>query len=325
VPARRSRSFRVPPSFDPLDHLLALDPGRRGIADLFTPGAAAAAARALAGSRRALITTGFVVQEAMAETDGPPGAAVLGHALRALGGHVAYVSDAITRPVLAAALEVLDEPATIIEWPPAAPAADRASAARTAAGVADALLRRERPTHLVSIERPGRTVSGDYLTMRGDSVAAWNAPVDALFLSTAARPGARHRAPGAGTIGGRRPRPITVGIGDGGNEIGMGNARSRLVRRHSPLARVASVVRVDHLVVAGTSNWGAYGIVAALSRLAGRPLLHTPATERRLVEACVKAGAADGVSRQRQPTVDGLSLDVHAAVVELLGYHWSTR
>jgi hypothetical protein len=118
---------------------------------------------------------------------------------------------------------------------------------------------------------------------------------------------------------------VTVGVGDGGNEIGMGNARPRLVRRRSPLARVASVVRVDHLVVSGTSNWGAYGIVAALSRLGSAPLLHTPALERRLVEACVKAGAADGVTRRREATVDGLSLDLHAAVVELLGYHWDRR
>ena len=46
------------------------------------------------------------------------------------------------------------------------------------------------------------------------------------------------------------------------------------------MARIASVVRVDHLVVAGTSNWGAYGIVAGLERLTGRLLLHTPDQER---------------------------------------------
>jgi hypothetical protein len=98
----------------------------------------------------------------------------------------------------------------------------------------------------------------------------------------------------------------------------MGNVRARLAKRGGLAARIASVVSVDHLVVAGVSNWGAYGIVAQLGRLAGRPLLHAPDDERRLIEACVKAGACDGVTRRREPTVDGLPLDVHAAVVTLL-------
>jgi hypothetical protein len=81
-------------------------------------------------------------------------------------------------------------------------------------------------------------------------------------------------------------------------------------------------VRVDHLVVAGVSNWGAYGIVAHLGHMAGRSLLHTPAQERELVGACVEAGAHDGVTRRREPTVDALPLDAHAAVVALLGVSW---
>jgi hypothetical protein len=116
-----------------------------------------------------------------------------------------------------------------------------------------------------------------------------------------------------------RHRAVTVGIGDGGNEIGMGNARARIARASGALmARIASVVRVDHLVVAGTSNWGAYGVVAALERLSEQSLLHTPELERLLVDACVAAGAADGITRRRESTVDGLPIAAHAAVVELL-------
>ena len=98
----------------------------------------------------------------------------------------------------------------------------------------------------------------------------------------------------------------------------MGNVRARFARSGALAARIGSVVRVDHLVVAGVSNWGAYGIVAHLARLAQRPLLHTPDDERRLVAACVKAGACDGVTRRPEATVDGLSLETHAALVALL-------
>jgi len=70
------------------------------------------------------------------------------------------------------------------------------------------------------------------------------------------------------------------------------------------------------------SNWGAYGIVAQLGRLTGQPLLHTPAEERRLIDACVSAGAVDGITRRKEPTVDTLSADTHAALVALLGLSW---
>lgn len=256
-----------------------------------------------------LITTGFIVEPKMPETDGPPGAAVLGRALRRLGAEVAYVTDPVTIPVLAAALRALGEPVKVRAY---------GDGPRAAAD----LLARERPTHLVAIERPGRSRSGDYLNMRGHSVADWNRPIDALFVgsedaaSRSSRGWAVRGARGAARV---MRRPVTIGVGDGGNEIGMGNVRARLVRAGALMARIASTVTVDHLVVAGVSNWGAYGIVAHLGRAAGRALLHTPAEERALVTACVEAGALDGVTRRREATVDALPLDAHAALVALLG------
>ena len=110
--------------------LLALDPGRRGIAGFFRPGAALAAARALAGARRVLITTGFTVPTGAPETDGPPGAAVLGRALRRLGARVRYVTDAVTVPLLEAALAALGEPTDVFDYPEAAGAARPRAGAR---------------------------------------------------------------------------------------------------------------------------------------------------------------------------------------------------
>jgi hypothetical protein len=288
----------APSSADPIDHLLALDPGGRGIAGFFVPGGALRAARALQGAGRVLIATGFVVADGMAETDGPPGAAVLGRALRRLGASVRYTSDPVVLPVLEACLDALGEPADVFAYPEGPNAAAE-------------VLTRERPTHLVAIERPGRGRDGDYLNARGVSVAAWNRPLDEMFLLAA-----RSAAPGAG-------RPVTVGVGDGGNEIGMGSVHTQLAVEGALMARIASVVSVEHLVVAGVSNWGAYGIVAQLGRLTAQRLLHTPAEERKLIDACVGAGAADGLTRRCEPTVDALDADTHAAVVALLGLSWS--
>ena len=300
---------------DPIDHLLALDPGGRGIAGFFQPGGALRAARALVKARTVLIVTGFIVADGMPETDGPPGAAVLGRALRRLGARVRYTSDAATLPTLSAALKALDEP-------------DEAFAYPDGAGAAAGVLARERPTHLVAIERPGRAASGEYLNMRGLSVTPWNRPIDEMFLLARSRrvrsgvsePRASHTRPP--TSRAVHAPLATIAVGDGGNEIGMGNARAALRRQGALMARIASVVRVDHLVVAGVSNWGAYGIVAHLGRLTGQALLHTPGEERRLIDACVDAGAVDGVTRRRERTVDRMDADTHAAMVALLGLSW---
>ena len=273
---------------DPVDQLLALDLAARGIDGFYRPGGARAAARSLARGTGVILTTGFAVGPGMPETDGPPGAAVLGRALRRLGKSVAYVTDDVAAPLMEAALKALGEPVEMVVIPHT-----------EAAAVARERIARDRPSHLVAVERPGRAADGRYWNARGESVGAWNGPLDALFL--------------------KPPRGLTtIGIGDGGNEIGMGNVRSRFLRQ-GPLARkISSVVRVDHLVVAGVSNWGAYGVAAHLSILARQPLLHSPEEERKLVTACVEAGGVDGLTRRRVPTVDGLPLETHMAVVELL-------
>src|SRR4029453_8950101 len=68
-----------------IDHLMALDPGGRGIAAFFVRGGATAAARTLRRSRRVLLTTGFAVGPGLPETDGPPATPRLGPAVRARG------------------------------------------------------------------------------------------------------------------------------------------------------------------------------------------------------------------------------------------------
>ncbi len=273
---------------DPVDQLLALDLASRGIAAFYRPGGARAAARSLYRGRRVVLTTGFAVGPGLAETDGPPGAAVLGRALRLLGKSVSYVIDEVAAPLLEAALKALGEPVEMVVFP----LAEAGEGARRR-------IAEERPSHLVAIERPGRGREGEYRNARGESVGQWNGALDALFVNP--------------------PRGVTtIGIGDGGNEIGMGNVRARLLRQGALHRKIASVVRVDHLVVAGVSNWGAYGVAAHLSMLARQPLLHTPEEERRLVTACVEAGGVDGVTGRRSPTVDGLPLETHVAVVLLL-------
>ena len=56
----------------------------------------------------------------------------------------------------------------------------------------------------------------------------------------------------------------TVGIGDGGNEIGMGKVHQQVIEHIQNGRNIASTVATDHLVTAGVSNWGGSALVAAL-------------------------------------------------------------
>ncbi len=281
----------MPPVLDPVETLCALDLGGRGIGRLVVPGAMAAAAQSLARAERVVLVTGFVARPTWAaETDGPSGTVVLGRALRRLGARVVYLADPPVAPLLEACLRALGEPRDLVPVP-----AEPAAALRAARETVETFA----PTHLVAIERPGRARDGGYYNARGLSVAGVNAPLDALFLR-------------------RRAGRVTIGVGDGGNEIGMGRVRARVVRDVPNGAKIASVVRTDHLIVAGTSNWGAWGVTAHLALATGRALLHTAKDEARLTRAMVRAGGVDGLTGVAQPSVDNLPLGLHQALLETL-------
>ena len=232
-----------------------------------------------------LIATGFYVQRAAApETDGPPGALALGRALAALGNRVVYVSDAYTAPLLA---DLASDDTETIDFPIADDATSRQ--------VARDLLDRIAPTVLVAIERCGLTRSGTYLNMRGQDISLHTARIDHLFLQ----------------------HPHTVGIGDGGNEIGMGNLAPR-IPEVATLPNDPAVTRTTHLVIASVANWGAYGVVAALSRLTGRNLLPRPADESACIRRLVSLGAVDGVTGAADYTVDSFNLSENTTVLDRL-------
>ncbi len=266
-----------------------LAPDRRGIAALrrhLPVGFCEAAARfLLQHAGMVLIATGFYVQRADApETDGPPGALALGQALAALDNRVVYVSDACTAPLLA---DLAPSGTETVDFPIADDATSRQ--------VARALLDRIAPTILIAIERCGLTRSGTYLNMRGQDISPHTARLDHLF----------------------RQHPHTVGIGDGGNEIGMGNLAPRIPEVPT-LPNEPAVTRTTHLVIASVANWGAYGVVAALSRLAGRNLLPQPADESARIRRLVSLGAVDGVTGIADCTVDSFNLSENSAVLERL-------
>ena len=298
---------RLNESLQRTDEIIAVDPGARGIAALHQAGALLPAAQALRTATGVAIVSGFYIPNSeAAETDGPPGALALGNALRELRVPVTYVTDQWCLPVFATA-----DFDPLVRWPASEPGVDAGVRNPTRDSDPQELvpsiewLREQldstvRLSHLVSIERVGRAEDGGYYNMRGEDISKWTASLDALFLEAA-----EHE------IG-------TIGVGDGGNEIGMGAVAERVRRSIANGDRIACVVPVDHRVVAGTSNWGAWGLVAALSLSTGADLLPTAPEASEQLRRLVDAGAVDGVTGRNEPTVDGLDWSTHAGVLDRL-------
>jgi hypothetical protein len=112
----------------------------------------------------------------------------------------------------------------------------------------------------------------------------------------------------------------TIGIGDGGNEIGMGSIPWQVIHANIPNglgARIACRVATDWTIACGVSNWGAYALGTAVAWLSGRSELlrdWTDERERGVLAALVDAGAVDGVSGRPTMSVDGLTIEQHLGI-----------
>lgn len=224
-----------------------------------------------------MLLTGFPVG-GIGETDGPPGAMAVGQTLAALGWDVVTVACDTTYPVVDA---LLADVGPVV----AAPIGES-----DATAACEALRREFSPDLVAAIERPGATADGRRLTMRGEDITGIAAALDPLMRA-----------------------PLSVAVGDGGNEIGMGAIAPYLQAKG--LIPGVSVTRASHLLLAEVSNWGAYGLVAMLDIVTGRDTLPDGATEAGWIARLVAAGAVDGMSRSNTAMVDGHSLEVNARML----------
>lgn len=309
-----------------IDRLITVDIGGRGIVHTLydaareisgaplTLNAAQALHSAVGVGDNVLITTGFPIPPTMApETDGPLGALILSKTLR-----VVLHAKAI---ILAEkkALDLTAKLAKLIGMTTASP--EKRSQEDEIALLSFPLkennaveysirtIKEFNPSVILAVEKVGGNRKGIYHNMRGNNISNSVIKVDHLF-SEAEKMGV-----------------LTIGVGDGGNEIGMGQITEAVMRHvpygamcHCPCkAGIACQSKTDHLVIASVSNWGAYGIAAFLSAITEQTEgLHTGDGERILLLEASKNGAVDGVTGKNTPSVDGLAYRVHANIVELL-------
>ncbi|KAL6064747.1 hypothetical protein STEG23_024829, partial [Scotinomys teguina] len=233
-----------------LESTIAIDPGNRGIGHLLHKDELLQAALSLSHARSVLVTTGFPTHfnhEPPEETDGPPGVIALAAFLQALGKetsmvidqralnlHTKLVEDAVKEGVLKTPIPILTYQGGSVED-------------AQAFLCKDGDLKSPRFDHLVAIERAGRAADGNYYNARKVNIKHLVDPVDDLFLAAQKIPGIS-----------------STGVGDGGNELGMGKVKEAVKKYIRNGDVIACDVEADFAVIAGVSNWGGYALACAL-------------------------------------------------------------
>jgi len=230
------------------------------------PGYLLRAARLIqASAGRVYILTGFPVGDTF-ETDGPAGAISLYRLCERLGSDPIILSDPAVTTALAAEFRCH----TLTD-----------TSATGARQSATALFKQAPPALVISIERPGAAQDGRCYNMAGDTISAHSAYSEA-YLELANCP--------------------TIAIGDGGNEIGMGNLMGAL--SHFDIHPAVSTC--EELVVADVSNWAAYALCLVTDWLNGARYCLADDVQADL-EHLVSQGAVDGVTGHATATEDGFA------------------
>ncbi|MFZ4663528.1 MAG: glutamate cyclase domain-containing protein [Caldilineaceae bacterium] len=167
--------------------------------------------------------------------------------------------------------------------------------------VAERFLRETQPKALIAVEMPGKAADGFAHTASGRAIVDEHlAKADHFF----------DLAPAYSVL--------RIGLGDGGNELGMGNIRDTLARL-SPLGEtIAAVGESEVPVVGASSNWAAYAIGVCLEALSGATRVNRAIDLAGIIRRCAEEGAIDGISSRPEAKVDGTPLSMNLGLIEMM-------
>lgn len=162
---------------------------------------------------------------------------------------------------------------------------------------------------MFSIERGGPNKKGVYHSALGGDVSYKTAKLDYLFTQIQSRGG------------------YTIGIGDLGNELGLGNAETAIEclipfgKRCQCDCGGGNVTSVcsDAPIIGMSSEIAAYGLLAMLAEIKqDRNILCTPELQRHVLMIAAMHGAVDGQDGRSSQTIDIMRGDTVAIIVKLL-------
>ena len=273
-----------------VEQVIHQDVGHRGISNFWTQGALFQAAEVVNKSDNVVILTGFYIKSAKtAETDGPTGAVAIADAVRSLGKNAVIVTDKYEYEVVKTGVLSSVYPDT------------KVIALNTKEEIDNYTKNLKPNSCIVSIERLGKASDGKYYSMSEINVTDYTAPLDDIVQNC-------------------NDSIITIGIGDGGNEIGMGNVHDDIVEYVSHGKTIATVVKTDILITSGVSNWAGYALAVALQIINPDKEVVTPtvASDHKILNGVVAVGAVDGVTSENVDSVDGFPFNTHADIIRTM-------
>jgi hypothetical protein len=233
------------------------------------------AVHTLIQASRILLCTGFNVAENMPETDGPLGTALLAYACFRADKYVVLVADSHNAHLLREQLFFLDPECArnvLIE--------EVKADSQAPSSLWEDILDRHHPDAVVHTEVPGRNKEGEYLNMRGIRISDFNAALDGIADLANAR------------------RIHTIGVGDGGNETGMGQIRG--VPKALNKKEMQAIIPAAHQVIAWNSNLGAIAMGEFVMSATGKGPGCTRTDYEEMLKILFKEGAVDGITRGKK-------------------------
>lgn len=267
--------------FSEIEKFISKNLDKRGLDKAQITGQLESCVHALNLSETIVIVTGFVIKSAgVGETDGPPGSLALAYTLERLDKKVVIVTDKYSEKFLRVGAELLNLEASIHIFEE-----------NKEEQQAEQIIKEYEPDHIIAIERPGRNFENRCYSMLGEDITEFCPNTDLLFNKA------------------KQHNITTSAVGDGGNEVGMWKVMDVVKKYVFKGNIICAQVEVDNLIVAGVSNWGAFGICAGLCITNNKMFMYGENIYEDILNEIVKAGAVDGCSKKNEATVDGLSYE----------------
>lgn len=312
-----------------LDALMNLDPRGYGVCRILYAGSRKAtgepltmhAAQTLVDAVKpgdpVYILTGFVLlPHKVPEMDGMVSSMLLARALvLAFGAKPIIVCpedsvQAVKNCAAIVGLHIYEDIADVLELPMSMGVQRFTKDVSRAGDEADALLAQGMPAAVISIEAPGANDVGVYHNAGGLDVSALEAKSVVLWEKL--------RALGV----------PSVAIGDLGNEIGMGKIADH-IRSFVPFTAhgecscgckggILAASTADSIITATCSDWGCYGLMAALAYLKkDMEILHHEEMESEVMRVAARSGFID-MTGSLLPGIDGFSTRMNVGIVSLM-------
>lgn len=174
----------------------------------------------------------------------------------------------------------------------------------------DEIMKRKLPKAVIAIEAPGANALGEYHNAVGKNITELEAKTDILFRKL------------------QEKGVLNFAIGDLGNEMGMGTIAEH-IKKYIPYTDknqcqcsceggVLSETKADHIITATLSDWGCYGLMAAIAFLKkDLHIFHNGDMQTEVMQTASRCGMVD-MTGSLIPGIDGFNIKMNVNIVELM-------